>query len=161
MQQTKARNHRFQSTLPQRERLRWSDKNDRYEYFNPRSREGSDGCEACVARASGKFQSTLPRRERLSPFFPTPVAITISIHAPAKGATMKLSIMAADKEISIHAPAKGATIYTVCNKRICCKFQSTLPRRERRCMQTPEQEPMNFNPRSREGSDIKNINIIL
>ena len=131
LQQTKARNHRFQSTLPQRERLRWSDKNDRYEYFNPRSREGSDGCEACVARASGKFQSTLPRRERLSPFFPTPVAITISIHAPAKGATVYANTGAGTYEFQSTLPrrerqgTKNTDVKT-------CKFQSTLPRRERR-----------------------------
>ena len=78
-----------------------------------------------------RFQSTLPRRERPFILPIPPIHQTISIHAPAKGAT------GADKRgkkrliISIHAPAKGATIilYTC--------FHSHA----------------NFNPRSREGSD--------
>ena len=37
----------------------------------------------------------------------------ISIHAPAKGATDKNSIIPPDLKISIHAPAKGATIIGV------------------------------------------------
>ena len=56
-------------------------------YFNPRSREGSDGLQT-VAFA---------------------VRRRISIHAPAKGATKPLRKKAEEVEISIHAPAKGAT----------------------------------------------------
>ena len=58
-----------------------------YRYFNPRSREGSDG--------SGKFAEVFIK--------------TISIHAPAKGATFRLCTASTSAEISIHAPAKGAT----------------------------------------------------
>ena len=36
--------------------------------------------------------------------------LRISIHAPAKGATIIETYMKSLKEISIHAPAKGATI---------------------------------------------------
>ncbi len=100
-----------------------------------------------------QFQSTLPRRERhgmvMCPFGEW----VISIHAPAKGATMpqkKYRRMIGDfnprsregsdaaldslnrkMEISIHAPAKGATMeYT--HSASYRQFQSTLPRRERR-----------------------------
>ena len=55
--------------------------------------------------------------------------------------------------ISIHAPARGATAATHNHVR-SSRFQSTLPRGERRC--SPFSSPMtnsNFNPRSREGSD--------
>ena len=57
-------------------------------YFNPRSREGSDG------GVKGIFG----------------VIIAISIHAPAKGATLqRICPIDLQREISIHAPAKGAT----------------------------------------------------
>ena len=78
-------------------------------YFNPRSREGSD-------------EQSFPNLTEL---------LTISIHAPAKGATGLFSLWKVDKIISIHAPAKGATI-NVAWSQLIDKFQSTLPRRERR-----------------------------
>ena len=54
--------------------------------------------------------------------------------------------------ISIHAPAKGATIFPLRHKNTQI-FQSTLPRRERPTTWQPRQTSYNFNPRSREGSD--------
>ena len=57
-------------------------------YFNPRSCEGSD---------SGANTSA---------FF----IFCISIHAPAKGATVVLAKDSVNIVISIHAPAKGATV---------------------------------------------------
>ena len=56
----------------------------------------------------------------------------ISIHAPAKGATWVQSIALKEEDISIHAPAKGAT----------------FPAVEKHLVSG------NFNPRSREGSDL-------
>ena len=78
--------------------------------FNPRSREGSDSVTSAFPPFLRLFQSTLPRRERRQFFF------SFCPHFP----------------ISIHAPAKGATVlfwYIICIER----FQSTLPRRERLC----------------------------
>ena len=75
--------------------------------FNPRSREGSDV------------------------FRPIPGdPVDISIHAPAKGATVKLEVQ--DSML---------------------QFQSTLPRRERQTSRNSKFELSYFNPRSREGSD--------
>ena len=102
------------------------------EYFNPRSREGSDIAITAPKNAPKKFQSTLPRRERLDTTPLCSSSICISIHAPAKGATCLLHL----------------------RRTPVCGFQSTLPRRERRrktayvCRRGD-----NFNPRSREGSD--------
>ena len=101
------------------------------EYFNPRSREGSDGIE--IVRS-----------------YKTKV---ISIHAPAKGATSfcasalcchchfnPRSREGSDNIrnrnivfviISIHAPAKGATVFPFSSTPLLNIFQSTLPRRER------------------------------
>ena len=55
--------------------------------FNPRSREGSDPTRMIVTPAAVEFQSTLPRRERQSGIHSMTAAASISIHAPAKGAT--------------------------------------------------------------------------
>ena len=104
------------------------------------------------------FQSTLPRGERRSVRFRSPFSIRISIHAPTGGATEKGLIDAIMFEISIHAPTGGAT---GCRRfrdsgsyyfnprshggsdgrgRVTVlfywRFQSTLPRGERR--------PLNF-----------------
>ena len=56
----------------------------------------------------------------------------ISIHAPAKGATAISCISGTFSFISIHAPAKGATINHRIFRWVFSRFQSTLPRRERR-----------------------------
>ena len=100
----------FQSTLPRRER-QWTDIIFRRmsKYFNPRSREGSDN----KVLLKGAIQN-------------------ISIHAPAKGATLRHRSMLDCMVISIHAPAKGATTFNVDGMIKEFKFQSTLPRRERR-----------------------------
>ena len=55
----------------------------------------------------------------------------ISIHAPAKGATLCSSDVFYKCRISIHAPAKGAT-RVLQDPQANKLFQSTLPRRERR-----------------------------
>ena len=55
--------------------------------------------------------------------------------------------------ISIHAPAKGATQFRDLLLLIHL-FQSTLPRRERLLSCVYISARKNFNPRSREGSDI-------
>ena len=54
----------FQSTLPRRERRTCSRYFPHKIYFNPRSREGSDGASRLSRHDQAQFQSTLPRRER-------------------------------------------------------------------------------------------------
>ena len=98
----------FQSTLPRRERLVTSSLSPVCRHFNPRSREGSDSSRKGTGQ--GRQQ--------------------ISIHAPAKGATI------------VRLDCHGGAI-----------FQSTLPRRERRHNGHTPGCHSNFNPRSREGSD--------
>ena len=121
---------KFQSTLPQRERPHCSKLKPEITDFNPRSRKGSD----CVGRTKM-------------------TDMNISIHAPAKGATV---VKPALPELvgNFNPRSREGSDYLLSFRHLSqSPFQSTLPRRERRCMQTPEQEPMNFNPRSREGSD--------
>ena len=77
--------------------------------FNPRSREGSDLVPVSRTVSFVPFQSTLPRRERQGRLRRPAYPATISIHAPAKGATIMALIGSGVIKISIHAPAKGAT----------------------------------------------------
>ena len=118
--------------------------------FNPRTREGCDvriddcGCHF-------EFQSTHPRRVRRTKSYGMVIVDSVSIHAPAKGATRSRQIchvrrscfnprtregcdkmsdaLTEDMLVSIHAPAKGATINRVGSP--CMSFQSTHPRRVR------------------------------
>ena len=83
-------------------------------------------------RCLSQFQSTLPRGERRYFDYESFGRDLISIHAPARGATFGTAAVALFIAISIHAPARGAT-----------KSVSILKRRNK-----------NFNPRSREGSDL-------
>ena len=84
-------------------------------YFNPRSREGSD---RAVLNKVNLF--------------------SISIHAPAKGATWHIVYGTNVYVISIHAPAKGATLIVLTRP---CRY-------------------LNFNPRSREGSDSAKLHCL-
>ena len=122
-----------------------------------------------------RFQSTLPRGERHFSASGDPDPSTISIHAPARGATQapvpdqsspqfQSTLPRGERHsvtpityifcmISIHAPARGATVERL---RIICiseSFQSTLPRGERLGSIDIFIACANFNPRSREGSD--------
>ena len=101
--------HVFQSTLPRGERLFNKLRSAVVADFNPRSREGSDEEQMEYLREWSEFQSTLPRGERRE-----------ADQHPER-----------DYAISIHAPARGATIKKQRNSTIL-QFQSTLPRGERR-----------------------------
>ena len=56
---------------------------------------------------------------------------SISIHAPARGATAQTFMIIFAVIISIHAPARGATIVDALRPYSALAFQSTLPRGER------------------------------
>ena len=107
--------YKFQSTLPRGERHPSQQSSIRQSNFNPRSREGSDGW----------------------PTFPGSWNHTISIHAPARGATP-----------------------SCCGSASSRVFQSTLPRGERPVPPPLLPRPDNFNPRSREGSDFASLSVI-
>ena len=59
--------------------------------------------------------------------------------------------------ISIHAPARGATMLDAGFRRSDVVFQSTLPRGERLLCRCYLLTTADFNPRSREGSDVAEI----
>ena len=78
-----------------------------------------------------RFQSTLPRRERQHPPF-----------CKSKRGS-----------ISIHAPAKGATIFKIIKNTDCFYFNPRSREGSDRGRQRLSIKLYNFNPRSREGSD--------
>ena len=120
----------FQSTLPREERLLCL-------------------CRFCNLKL---FQSTLPREERQASSASVSPGSNISIHAPTRGATSYgLHFFCASK-ISIHAPTRGATLDEA-SAQLNSRFQSTLPREERRQKKICPDFLRYFNPRSHERSD--------
>ena len=120
--------------------------------FNPRSREGSDVIKDKLTK-SGKISIHAPAKGATFNRRRTIMFDVISIHAPAKGATFWVKVRRRTFQISIHAPAKGATSANFSSVSKSSLFQSTLPRRERRTTLTLYHVKVDFNPRSREGSD--------
>ncbi len=120
----------FQSTLPRRERHISTTSKYPFGYFNPRSREGSD----------------------IPPHFHL-IHCSISIHAPAKGATTNTShTNGTTRHISIHAPAKGATDHqTVSQTKPIISIHA--PAKGATWQAVRSRRVSHFNPRSREGSD--------
>ena len=125
--------YQFQSTLPRRERpvsCSSTVLTCRFQSTLPR-RERPPG----VARGYmyGLFQSTLPRRERL-PGTPLLKLLYIRFNPRSReGSDLHLLRNTfRNFHVSIHAPAKGATKYARYGVDFQV-FQSTLPRRERRC----------------------------
>ena len=122
---------KFQSTLPRGERQTVISEKNTTSYFNPRSREGSDRSGSSSICRPVLFQSTLPRGERLHPKGGKKMTVGISIHAPARGATVFPWAEFCNVRISIHAPARGATQSSLQCQPQLTQFQSTLPRGER------------------------------
>jgi len=77
----------------------------------------------------------------------------ISIHAPARGATLQMRVVDDLFRISIHAPARGATpsgSLVISDQ----EFQSTRPRGARPAEVIETQLLAYFNPRARAGRDF-------
>ena len=100
---------RFQSTLPQGERHWYSSGNSHlFQGFNPRSRKGSDPID-------------LPREG----------IITVSIHAPARGAT-RIPVFIPARSLCFNPRSrKGSDAVPIMIYESDCRFQSTLPQGER------------------------------
>ena len=122
---------KFQSTLPQGERLEPLARPVATDYFNPRSHKGSDGGDMGADKG-----------------------VEISIHAPTRGATEEHRVKFVSIKISIHAPTRGATRNQPILQPGTGEFQSTLPQGERLEANTSSNLSDNFNPRSHKGSDI-------
>ena len=104
-----------------------------------------------------RFQSTLPRGERLRGRFQSLLPYQISIHAPARGATTVTNAYLATLMISIHAPARGATCVRVYHRK-CKAISIHAPARGATCKSIAAlHHRQDFNPRSREGSDFREM----
>ena len=100
--------------------------------FNPRARTGRDRWWSSSNLPLPAFQSTRPHGARPLGFSLVTIVGMVSIHAPARGATLAGCDFATFAEhVSIHAPARGAT---------CCG-----------AIKAPQ--PGCFNPRARTGRD--------
>ena len=128
---------RFQSTLPQGERLpNWCSML-RLLYFNPRSHKGSD----LIGHSVKVFRP-------------------ISIHAPTRGATPLPSSYRQVHRFQSTLP-QGERPKSWSGSAIPVKFQSTLPQGERRAEQRSSNCAIYFNPRSHKGSDISSKRFVL
>ena len=144
-------------------------------YFNPRSRKGSDAVIHTITRGLKKFQPTLPQGERRESATEQLFVFDISTHAPARGATQSPKITRSFNTISTHAPARGATkkgrrlygrkiISTHAPARGATSSINLWFDRVRISTHAPargatrddnifDRRILNFNPRSRKGSD--------
>ena len=120
--------------------------------FNPRSREGSDVYTGTMTLHGTLFQSTLPRGERRRFSGNGSRWTSISIHAPARGATIVLNDALSFEQFQSTLP-RGERLSGEGFQCLGYIFQSTLPRGERPCLRRKRQPIWHFNPRSREGSD--------
>ena len=76
--------------------------------FNPRPREGSDLIDKEMEKL-WNISIHAPAKGATLGILVQDIPILISIHAPAKGATFVIPSFHVELDISIHAPAKGAT----------------------------------------------------
>ncbi len=97
--------------------------------FNPRPRAGGDAPPQILATASWLFQSTPPRGGR--PFRRMIGRISGPGFNPrprAGGDDGRIGDVEDVSAVSIHAPARGATVFGSAKSRAWCEFQSTPPR---------------------------------
>ena len=123
-------------------------------HFNPRSREGSDVSGSTISFPSYRFQSTLPRGERPEP----DTACYPDQHnfnpRSREGSDIFYGVPAFRGVLFQSTLPRGERRHIGVNVLFHDLFQSTLPRGERPREIHPHQSEHNFNPRSREGSDI-------
>ena len=143
--------------------------------FNPRTRAGCDDRALVISRAPPMFQSTHPRGVRPNNTVTISGGIRFQSTHP-RGVRLLLSIPGCPRDdVSIHAPARGATISPsaplkakICfNPRTCAGcdsvtgcfratirlFQSTHPRGVRPTVPRTKFPITGFNPRTRAGCD--------
>ena len=145
--------------------------------FNPRTRTGCDIPITAYFPSLLSFQSTHPhgvrrfpgdgimRQKQFQSTHPHGVRrcqdeggrcfVWVSIHAPARGATIPSYWFRYAGAVSIHAPARGATPTQEAFMTETGKFQSTHPHGVRHTAPASTQINSCFNPRTRTGCDLK------
>ena len=121
--------------------------------FNPRSREGSDHTLLILRLQRFSISIHAPARGATLLLVGFVRMTVISIHAPARGATPGFRQNNSVCPISIHAPARGATL--LCHARLkLIEISIHAPARGATSQSgVTFGSGINFNPRSREGSD--------
>ena len=143
----------FQSTLPRGERPTIDDAADGEDWFQSTLPRGERRDDLQKLRSDQGFQSTLPRGERRRQLRPDAAGYRFNPRSRA-GSDPRRPDHDLCPSVSIHAPARGATIVCACAVAQAV-FQSTLPRGER-----PGRKLAGlcrrgcFNPRSRAGSNM-------
>ena len=100
-------------------------------HFNPRSRKGSDNTYNNHWHIQWQFQSTLPQGERRGEITGDYRGWSISIHAPARGATVeRLQEITEDGAFQSTLP-QGERHAVSARQALNKEFQSTLPQGER------------------------------
>ncbi len=145
-------------------------------YFNPRSREGSDWVHAEGTQNCHEFQSTLPRGERQFPVSLLKPHQLFQSTLPRGERQITLLTITGNGQNFNPRSREGSDQSAPCGSFPASRFQSTLPRGERLEMMDAEMKErhisihapargatgrkanshatiINFNPRSREGSD--------
>ncbi len=104
----------------------------RHPRFNPRPRAGGDARPHTDCLGSYRFQSTPPRGGRHSPASPTPSLRSVSIHAPARGATDAVHLAPPNDGRFNPRPRAGGDRLLAIHTAALIAFQSTPPRGGRR-----------------------------
>ena len=99
--------------------------------FNPRARAGRDANPAICRPMSWEFQSTRPRRARQEYLASSHLMPRFQSTRPRRARHRILHGGGPGRSVSIHAPAQGATRISIQAEEIGL-FQSTRPRRARR-----------------------------
>ena len=94
--------------------------------YNPRSREGSDQLQNNINILGISVSIHAPVKGATCARPAHQAALRVSIHAPVKGATGVRWLADWPPAVSIHAPVKGATV-TLSRRGFSAGFQSTLP----------------------------------
>ena len=102
---------------------------------------------------SSVFQSTRPRGARRAPGEASFVPLSVSIPAPARGATAEVLLDAHPAAVSIHAPARGATTNPMKPPQLARVSIHAPARGATSCDPRATPRRARFNPRAREGRD--------
>ena len=121
--------------------------------FNSRARKGRDARRARRRSRRGCFNSRARKGRDTERHHHRRHHTSVSIHAPARGATIQIGSIPFAEIVSIHAPARGAT-ERISRESLVNKFQFTRPQGARRgACRAYQLLREGFNSRARKGRD--------
>ena len=142
----------FQFTRPQGARREGPSPEGGPKGFNSRARKGRDRGADDHANHANLFQCSRPQGARRGRTITSVNTEEVSIHAPARGATVRHRRRRIPEGVSIHAPARGATASRI--ERIASiLFQFTRPQGARLRRRGRDGRDDGFNSRARKGRD--------